>query len=790
MELFLTPASISYIAQTIIFVGIMVYLILKNNGTKANFWLSGAFTIMVAAGLAGFVGVSSLQFQNEGMLIHDTLLVLGIALFTQFAFNFSSVQSIGKKQAKSILWLNTFLSIAAIALSAIHLMEYVEHPIILELVPIIVQIFLVLEITGLMIFFIYLTVKLSTNNTEKRWLYKFFHPQGRSAIATQGFSITSLILWVFWLSSIVLSVYGYKTVAFFIFTLATTWALSFFVITLIDQTIRQASFTFKFILIIMLTTFTGISAASWLTAPAQKANFLATFSIPNSKTIQFEQNNAIFAINSKEINFIEDLGEEIVFDSPNFSIPQNLETTFPFSGKNWETIQIHQKGFVALSENPVNSANLSLPGNPTPTIATLYIKDFYPSNASKVFFNTINDKSIITWFLTPDESNDFMYVNTQLVLDPDGSFNVTFNDVRVQPDYDPYIPEEMHMVSGFFLGENDKFPSRVNFSNQTPLSSVNWKGMYQDYYIDFRNHLHWSIAMQFIAMLLVGFFMVIIYPIFIHQSLVKPIQTLRNGFSKIILGELPEPIEPRFSDDLGQATFEFNHMVRALNDKHLGFEKRNKEVEDKLTLRSIELKHTLEKLADEIDKKNKIKNNLEFYIQENQKLQITDEFGCFNRPQLISELENEIKRAKRYNTPLSMVILDPDYLRMINETYGFSTGSEVLHTLVKLLMDNIRDTDIVGRISGEEFAIIMPQTAGKEAVIGADRIRNLIGANPVETSKGQVRLSVSMGVLEIPKEGVPSIDLIFHQASLALETAKRKGRNQTILYTSSLEKKK
>ena len=137
-----------------------------------------------------------------------------------------------------------------------------------------------------------------------------------------------------------------------------------------------------------------------------------------------------------------------------------------------------------------------------------------------------------------------------------------------------------------------------------------------------------------------------------------------------------------------------------------------------------------------------------------------------------------------------MVILDPDYLRMINETYGFSTGSEVLQSLLKLLIENIRDTDIVGRISGEEFAIIMPQTAGNEAVIGADRIRNLIGAKPVETSKGQVRLSVSMGLVEFPKECVRSIDLILHQASIALETAKRIGRNQTILYTSSLEKKK
>ena len=78
MELFLTPASISYIAQTIVFLGITVYLILKNNGTKANFWLGIAFTILVAAGLSGFIGVSSLRYQAQGMLVHDTLLVLGL----------------------------------------------------------------------------------------------------------------------------------------------------------------------------------------------------------------------------------------------------------------------------------------------------------------------------------------------------------------------------------------------------------------------------------------------------------------------------------------------------------------------------------------------------------------------------------------------------------------------------------------------------------------------------------------------------------------------------------------
>ena len=183
-----------------------------------------------------------------------------------------------------------------------------------------------------------------------------------------------------------------------------------------------------------------------------------------------------------------------------------------------------------------------------------------------------------------------------------------------------------------------------------------------------------------------------------------------------------------------------------------------------------------------------MKSYLDKCIQQNRKLEITDELGCNNRTQLLNILEDEIKRAKRYDTTLSFVIVDPDYLRMINDTYGFSTGDEVLNTLVKLLLTNIRETDIVGRIGGEEFAIIMPQTIGKDALIGANRIRNLIGANPIETSKGQIRLSASLGVVEVAKEGVASIDLILHQANLALEMAKKKGRNQAVLYNSSMEK--
>ena len=789
MDLYLTPASISYIAQTIIFLGITVFIILMNNGTKANFWLGGSYSIMVAAGLAGFIGVSSLKYQNEGMLIHDTFLVIGLALLTQFAYNFSAVKSIGEKQAKIILWINNLFSISAIILSGFYLMKFIQHP-IMDLIPIIIQVFLVLEITWLMVFFIFLTIKLSTLETNKSWLYRFFHPQGRLAIAAQGFGLTSFGLWFFWMISIMLSVNGYNTISFFIFTLATTWALTFFIIALIDQTIRRGSFFFKFIITILLTTFTGISAASWLTAPANTANYLAMFSMPNQRTYNFEQNNAVYNITNSEFNYLDDIGDEIEYPSGEITTKQEILMTFPFSGKNWKSIFINKKGFVAFSDdNSMEFRFLSLPGNQNPIIATLYVQDLIPSDNSKVFINALNDKTIITWILVSDQPDKNIRINTQLVLFPAGSFQISFKDVHLNMYYDPYIPKENQQVSGFFLGSNDNFPTRVRFNSQLPLTSIEWNGVFQDYYIDFRNDLHWSIAIQFIAMLLVAVLMLLLYPFFINNSLVKPIRTIRNGIAHVIRGDLTTTLEPRYSDDLGQTTYEFNQMTRSLQEKYQGYDKRILDLEEKLTIRTIELKQAVDKLSSEISIRKKLKNHLDKLIQKYRKLEITDELGCYNRAQLLDILDDEIKRAKRYNTTLSFVVVDPDYLRMINETFGFSTGNEVLNILVKLLMNNIRETDILGRIGGEEFAIIMPLTSGKDAVIGADRLRNLIGAKPVETNKGQIRLSASFGVVEITKEGIASIDLLLHQVNLALENAKKLGRNQTVLYSASLEKK-
>ncbi len=787
MELFLTPASISYITQTIIFLGITVYLILKNNGTKANFWLSSAYSIMVAAGLAGFIGVSSLQVQAEGMLIHDTLLVLGLALLTQFAYNFSTIKSVGGKQAKLILWFNNLLTILAILFSINYLFRFFDF-VYFEYTSLFVKIFLFLEITWLMVFFVSLTTRLSTDESKKSWLSRFMHPEGRLAIAARGFGYSIIALWIFWAASIVLSLYGQSNLAMFIFTLVTTWSLTFFIIALVDQTIRKASFYFKFILIILLTTFTGISASTWITAPANTANYLAMFSFPNLRTIQFEQNNAVYDITNEKYDFDENLGDKVVFQDGELSAIQDLEFTFPFAGINWKTIQINKTGSVIFNKDQVDIDNFSLTRNKYPLITTLYVQDLVPSENSSVFVKSTYDKMVITWFVTSDEAQNNISINTQLVLLPDGSFKISYNDVHVNVTYNPYIPTTLNQVSGFFLGSNDQYPTRLNFSTQLPITSINWKGVYQDFYIDFRNHLHWSISIQFIAMLMVTGLMLLLYPFLINSSLVKPIQVIRTAIANVTKGEYTNLKEPHYSDDLGQTTFEFNQMARILDEKQQNDEQKLMNMEEKLTIRTIELKQTVDRLANEINNRKKLRNNLDKVIQQNRILEVMDELGCFNRSQVITLLEHEMNRAKRYNSSLSFVVVDPDYLRMINETYGFATGNEVLKWLIDLLNINLRETDILGRIGGEEFSIIMPETTGKDALVAVDRIRKLIGERPVETSKGHVRLSASMGVVEVTIDGFASADLVIHKANLALESAKSQGRNKVVRYNSKMEK--
>ncbi|WCE32107.1 diguanylate cyclase [Vibrio sp. SCSIO 43137] len=166
--------------------------------------------------------------------------------------------------------------------------------------------------------------------------------------------------------------------------------------------------------------------------------------------------------------------------------------------------------------------------------------------------------------------------------------------------------------------------------------------------------------------------------------------------------------------------------------------------------------------------------------QELIRLATTDELTSLaNRRQLLAIIDSEIERAKRYKTPLSFCMVDLDNFKAVNDLYGHEVGDEVLKAVAEAMKGFIRTTDMVGRLGGEEFGIILPNTAHDDALTMADRLRLAIEELTVVHEKSSLNVTISVGVSSIrhSSETVLSNDLL-SLADRCLYYAKRSGRNR------------
>lgn len=156
---------------------------------------------------------------------------------------------------------------------------------------------------------------------------------------------------------------------------------------------------------------------------------------------------------------------------------------------------------------------------------------------------------------------------------------------------------------------------------------------------------------------------------------------------------------------------------------------------------------------------------------------VDDLTGVYNRRYFIELFEMERKSAVRYKRPLSLLLIDVDHFKKVNDTYGHDTGDIVLQSLTKLIYEAIRETDVLARFGGEEFIILLPETSLKMAIRGAKRICQIVEENPIIFSEGTLQTTVSIGAATI-NEQYNSVDEIIKGADLALYRAKESGRNQ------------
>jgi two-component system cell cycle response regulator len=163
--------------------------------------------------------------------------------------------------------------------------------------------------------------------------------------------------------------------------------------------------------------------------------------------------------------------------------------------------------------------------------------------------------------------------------------------------------------------------------------------------------------------------------------------------------------------------------------------------------------------------------------------------GLYNRRAILGKLRELISRANRYKEDFSLVMLDIDHFKKVNDSYGHLTGDEVLEKVAALIRQNIRDTDIAGRYGGEEYIIILPHTNLSSAWVIAERIRSIIEKAEMKDPAGNVfAVTVSQGLSNW--ERYEDADSLISCTDEALYKAKEKGRNRVqILLGPSLRDK-
>lgn len=187
---------------------------------------------------------------------------------------------------------------------------------------------------------------------------------------------------------------------------------------------------------------------------------------------------------------------------------------------------------------------------------------------------------------------------------------------------------------------------------------------------------------------------------------------------------------------------------------------------------NIELQH-------EIEERKKAESMLE-------ELAIRDSLtNVYNRRQFSLLSVKEVERASRHNRPLSMLMLDIDHFKQVNDRYGHLVGDKVLASVAGKIKAILRDTDIVGRYGGDEFAILLPETPASQAFEVAERLRKSVRSSVFENPSGTMTVSLSIGIAQLEKnksDPAQVLDDLHQRADQALYTAKRGGRNQTHVY--------
>lgn len=179
------------------------------------------------------------------------------------------------------------------------------------------------------------------------------------------------------------------------------------------------------------------------------------------------------------------------------------------------------------------------------------------------------------------------------------------------------------------------------------------------------------------------------------------------------------------------------------------------------------------------DNKLDVIKKINFMYSRSRYLSLTDALtGLYNRRHFDNMIEREFLRSKRYGGNLSLAIIDIDFFKKINDTYGHLCGDYVLKETAYLIMDNFRKTDMVFRYGGEEFVVILTETSLEQSLIPMERLRKTIENYEFKYENNLIKVTISAGVAFNSSE---TVNEFLNNADKALYEAKTSGRNRVVL---------
>ncbi len=156
--------------------------------------------------------------------------------------------------------------------------------------------------------------------------------------------------------------------------------------------------------------------------------------------------------------------------------------------------------------------------------------------------------------------------------------------------------------------------------------------------------------------------------------------------------------------------------------------------------------------------------------------------GLYNRHSLMELLTTEASRTHRYKRNLSLMMMDLDHFKNVNDRYGHPTGDDILREFAQRANLLLRGNDILCRFGGEEFCVIMPETDTASAAVAAERIRSAMETEPIPTRSGDISITVSIGVATMGPASGQTVEELIETADQALYEAKNSGRNRIVCY--------